>query len=256
MIDLVIITGASKGIGANIAASISKNCNTLVGIGSSEKIVNLYTLSNNCKTISIQQDISNYSETYDKIDSIISNMPEKPKTIGVVLCAARIGQPGGLNTSNLFDWDNQYKSNVLGNLAVVQACCKYVDSTCKLRIAFFSGGGAAYGYPEFSGYALTKVAVVRAVENIGMEFSKLNYDASIIAVAPGAVETDMLATVVANGGVIKTKTNINEPTNFVQDFLLDKFDSKALNGRFVHVRDNLNVNFDKNPELFKLRRIQ
>jgi len=256
MMDLVIITGASKGIGANIAKSISQNCNTLIGIGSSEKICNLYTLSNNCKIISIQQDISNYSETYDKIHTIISNIPEKPKTIGVVLCAARVGKPGGLNTSNLFDWDNQYKSNVLGNLAVVQACCKHMDSTCKLRIAFFSGGGAAYGYPEFSGYALTKVAVVRAVENIGMEFSKLDYDASIIAVAPGAVETDMLATVIANGGVVKTKTDISEPTNFVKNFLLDKFDAKSLNGRFIHVRDNLDVEFNKNPDLFKLRRVQ
>ena len=34
------------------------------------------------------------------------------------------------------------------------------------------GGDSAYGYPHFSGYSLSKVSVVRTVENIGIVFKK------------------------------------------------------------------------------------
>ncbi|MDA8150760.1 MAG: SDR family NAD(P)-dependent oxidoreductase [Nitrospiraceae bacterium] len=122
---------------------------------------------------------------------------------------------------------------------MVKSCAQYIDNGAKLRAVFFAGGGAAYGYPEFSGYALSKVAVVRSVENLAMELVSKGVDASVIALAPGAVATDMLSKVVAHGGVIKTRTDISEPTNFVRRFLSDEFDSKALNGRFLHVRDSI-----------------
>ena len=92
------------------------------------------------------------------------------------------------------------------------------------------GGDSAYGYPDFSGYSLSKVAVVRAVENIGIEFKKDYKNASIIALAPGAVSTDMLAVVESHGAEIKTRTSIDEPTNFVSNVILDKIPSIKLNG--------------------------
>jgi hypothetical protein len=103
---------------------------------------------------------------------------------------------------------------------------------------------------------LTKVATVRAAENIGMEFEKLGIDASIVAIAPGAVDTDTLKVVIDNGGYIKTRTDISEPTNFVCNFLQDKIPSKKINGKFVHVRDDINSADFSNKELFTLRRVQ
>jgi hypothetical protein len=68
----------------------------------------------------------------------------------------------------------------------------------------------------------------------------------------------MQAVVKAHGAVIKTQTDISEPTNFVHKFLLDEVDSKTLNGKFLHVRDDIaSVDFSTaNSELFKLRRVQ
>ena len=134
-----------------------------------------------------------------------------------------------------------------------------MPSNAVLRVAFFAGGGAAYGYPEFSGYALSKVATVRAAENIGLEFEQREINASIIAVAPGAVDTEMLATVIAYGGVVKTKTDISEPVSFVRRFLLDQIPSLELNGRFIHVRDDVSQILDlakDKSDLFKLKLIQ
>lgn len=250
MLDLLIITGASRGIGANIAKECSDICQDMIIIGSSDNILE----SNIANAIPLQFDLHHFEQLRSRVNGIIATQFLNIKSIGIVLCASQIGQYGGLK-SNLQGWHDQYACNVLGNLAVVQACEPLLKFGVKLRIVFFAGGGAAYGYPEFSGYALTKVATVRAVENLGMEFDNLGYDASIIAVAPGAVATDMLATVILHGGVVKTKTDISEPTNFVRKFLTDEFPSKEMNGKFLHVRDDV-TKISVQPDMFKLRRVQ
>ena len=61
----------------------------------------------------------------------------------------------------------------------------------------------------------------------------------------------MLAKVIKNGGQIKTLTEINEPVKFVNDFISYKLDKFYLNGRFVHVRDNLEKLKKKDASNFK-----
>ena len=155
---------------------------------------------------------------------------------------------GTANEINLREIERLYAINLLGNLAVINAIKDY---ECKKRIVWFAGGGAAFPYPEFFGYSLSKVAVVRAVENLSLVIK----DCSIIALAPGAVDTDMLKTVIESGAEIRTKTDISEPINFVRRFITDEFDSKSLNGCFLHVRDDVDK-IKVNHNLFKLRRIE
>jgi NAD(P)-dependent dehydrogenase (short-subunit alcohol dehydrogenase family) len=176
-----------------------------------------------------------------------------------VLCASQLGSPGGLVGADFLEWENIFRINVLGNLQVLQTVIEILPPKSILRVVFLAGGGAAYAYPEFSAYALSKVATVRAVENLGVEFNMLNFDASIIALAPGAVSTEMLAKVIANGGAVKTKTEMVEVVNFVRNFLLDRIRSRDLNGRFLHVRDNVDDDYlinNLNNTHFKLRRIE
>lgn len=257
MLDLIIVTGASRGIGANIASKCSTITKNLILVASSESINNVRIENGDCRITTLKLDLSDYRAVQD---SIYSSLPEtrSVRSFGIVLCAAQLGSFGGLFQSDLDEWQKLYQCNVLGNLAVIKSCAQYIDNGARLRAVFFAGGGGAYGYPEFSGYALSKVAVVRSVENLAMEFVSKNIDASVIALAPGAVATDMLATVVAHGGHIKTRTDISEPTNFVTRFLCDEFDSKGLNGRFLHVRDSISkIDFTgANDNLFKLRRIE
>ena len=234
MLDLLVITGASKGIGSSIVAKCATICKTMIVIASSEKIE---TITNtNCRIIPIRADLSKHDQLLAAVYDTISKLGAI-NSLGIVLCGAQLGQPGGLFDSNLNNWDTLYQCNVLGNLAVIQGCADIIKSGAKTRIAFFAGGGAAFGYPEFSAYSLSKAAIVRAAENLGMELFAAGYDASVIAIAPGAVATDMLAKVIASGAEVRTKTDISEPTNFVYNFLTDKFPTKKINGKFLHVRD-------------------
>lgn len=254
MLDLLVITGASKGIGASIATKCSSIAKNMIVIASSDAIQD--KKSNNC--MPLQLNLFDHQECKKAINNAVSVF-EPVNSIGIVLCGAQLGNPGGLLDAVLGDWDTTYRTNVLGNLAVVQGCSRIIKTGAKTRIAFFAGGGAAFGYPEWSGYSLSKVAVVRAAENLGLELAKTGQDASVIAVAPGAVATDMLAKVIASGAEIRTKTDISEPTNFIYKFLNDEFPSGQLNGKFLHVRDDidgLSKQESPNPDIFKLRRIQ
>ena len=253
MLDLIIVSGASRGIGASIAHKCSYLAKTLIGIGSSSKIFDL-TLSNpKCQYLPLQLDLAAYNQVKQAISDQVSKI--NPTSIGIVLCAAQLGNFAGLLDDDLANWEHLYKCNVLGNLAVIQGCSSLIEKGIPTKIAFFGGGGGASSYIDFSGYALTKVSTIRAVENLSEEFKKHKYNASIIAVAPGACDTDMLATIFANGGTVKTRTSIEEPTNFVFDYLNGEFDEKDISGRLIHVRDELK-NIDLSNDRFKLRRLE
>lgn len=253
MLDIIIITGASRGMGASIANKCSALTTKLIGIGSSEKIHDLSLNNLECEYVPLQLDLINYNKVKQKISYEISKT--NPKSIGIVLCGAQLGQYAGLFDDDLANWDKLYKCNVLGNLAVIQGCHAQLKNGSQCKIAFFAGGGGASSYIDFSGYALTKAASIRAVENLSEEFKKLNYNASIIAVAPGAVDTDMLTTIFALGGTVKTRTSIEEPTNFIFHYLNGEFDKQDINGRFLHVRDDIKTMDFSNKDKYKLRRI-
>jgi len=254
MIDLLIITGASKGIGASIVTKCSDICKNMILVSRSLDYT-AWMNNQECNFFPLSLDLTNYHQVKEVISKVISDYGQIG-SLGIILCGAQIGESGGLLSSDLDDWDRLYQCNVLGNLAIIQGCSELIKSGIKTRIVFFAGGGSGYNYEKFSGYALSKVSVVRAVENFAEELKIINKDASIIALAPGAILTDLLSKVIANGGEIRTRTSIQEPTNFVYYFLEDQFNSKELNGRFLHVRDNISSIDFSNSELFKLRRIQ
>ena len=126
------------------------------------------------------------------------------------------------------------------------------------RIVTFAGGGSAYQFPAFPAYSASKTAIVRITENIHEDL-KDKGDFSIVCLAPGAVETDMLKEVRLSGAQIKTTVDILEPVDFVKEFIIST--SCSLSGRFVHVRDDWKeyLKTDKslqNDSLWKLRRIE
>jgi len=241
--DKVIITGFSRGLGKAVADSLS----TDKAFGISR------TVSRDCTYEHFLVDISKYKRVIEIFDNHFEFFENK--RIALVLCAGTLGTAGGILGSSLNDWENTIKTNLLGNLAVIKSVVPIMIKTGYGRIVFVAGGGAAYAFPKFSGYSLSKVAIVREVENLAEELRDKIDDFSIIAFAPGAMETDMLKRVREAGAEIKTTVNINEPLQFINRFLaMEKDKAHKLSGRFIHARDNLEEELFENKWL--LRRIE
>jgi len=241
--DKVIITGISKGLGRAVAESIPKE--KVIGISRTtpKNYTGEYFLIN----------IANYNRVIALFDTL-SNYLENKK-VALVLCAGTVGINGGILDSPLEDWEKTIKTNLLGNLAVIKSLIPSMIKTGYGRIVFLAGGGAAYAYPKFSGYSLSKVAIVREVENLAEELRDKIEDFSIIALAPGAMETDMLKRVREAGAEVKTTVNISEPVQFINRFLsMEKEEACTLSGKFIHVKDDLNTEPFFNKWL--LRRIE
>ena len=227
--DIVVVSGCSKGFGKELCIDLLEQNISVLGFSRTKPDIK------DINFVWWPLDISDLYITEETIATLVKWINPGSK-IGIVLSAATLGTFGGLLDSDLQDWELIYKTNVLGNLAVLQGFLPYMINSKYGRIIFLAGGGSAYGYPLFSGYSLSKTAIVRAVENLSMELEgKGNF--STVALAPGAMETSMLEMVKAVGGEVKTTVDISEPIEFVKEFF-QSVNSKRLDGRFIHVRDN------------------
>ena len=258
LIDALIVTGAGQGIGKAVALGwgikkipvlcISKSQNAQ---GTKEEIIKAGGIVE-----SLVLDIGDYDAVPKALSAWISG--KAYKKIGVVLAAAVLDSADAAFFGSLKEWDLCFKVNVLGNLAVLNALLPSMIKNKFGRIVAFAGGGSAYAYPKFPGYSASKTAMVRTVENYH-EMLKDKGDFSIVCLAPGAVETNMLRQIRSKGGEVKTLVDISEPVEFINCFL-DSV-SCGFSGRFVHVRDSWkdHLNTGKpmgNNSKWKLRRIE
>lgn len=255
MIDYAVITGGSSGIGQAIAQRLSALGIPLLLVGrpaSTAKTRDLIA-SRGGQAELFPCDVADYRQYQAALTELVS--ARSPRRLGVVLAASVLGAPGA--TCTPADYESVYRVNVVGNLAVLQACLPQMNRARFGRGLFFAGGGAAYAYPAFPAYALSKVSTVRLVENLAAEHPAAD-GFSFVCLAPGAVDTPMLAKVVAAGGQVKTKTDIGEPVGFAEAYF--RSDSTALHGRYLHVRDDwaglLDGTKQTSDKQFLLRRIE
>lgn len=242
--DKIIISGLSGGLGRKLAEAFPPD--KILGINNKNFILGAEYEQVLC-------DISKYMTIRESLEEYIKKFYSM--RVAFILAAGTLGIQGGIVTSDFRDWEQTICTNLFGNLAILQAFLPNMFFSGYARIVFLSGGGAAYGYPLFSGYSLSKVAIVREVENIHEEISEKINDFSIIALAPGAMETDMLKKVREAGGKIRTTVEISETVKFIKNYIeMDYVKARRLSGKFLHVRDDLDTEIFK--DRWMLRRIE
>jgi NAD(P)-dependent dehydrogenase (short-subunit alcohol dehydrogenase family) len=258
MVDLVVISGAGRGIGKAVALDLGKRKIHILCISKSEnaELTKNEIINNGGTADCLILDISDYRETEKIVKKWIDSHPFKK--IGVVLAASMLGPKGNFLDCNLSEWERCLDTNLIGNLAILKGLLPRMIENKFGRIVFFAGGGSAYAYPLFKAYSASKTVVVRTVENLHYDLIEEG-NFAIISLAPGAVDTDMLSAVREAGAEIKTIVNISEPVFFVREFI----ESRQCNfsGSFVHVRDNWKEYLNSNNQLshgsiWKLRRIE
>lgn len=244
-LDAVIITGASRGLGRAVALMAGDLTHVLC-------IARSDTTDTTCAEIvarggtaeSLPLDLAHLHTITEQVGAWISVRSQC--RLAVVLAAGTLGSVGGLSDSDMTDWAQTFQTNVLGNLAVVKALLPRMQKARFGRIVTFAGGGAAYAYPLFSGYAISKTAMVRATENLDAELRGQG-DFLTVCIAPGAMETEILAQVRAAGAEVRTTVPIHESVEFVRQFIEAK--TCGFSGRFVHVRDSWREYLNSEPLL-------
>lgn len=248
----IIIFGGSHGIGKVIAEYyISKGLEVSVG-SRNLAALDKFRLAIARKKLSvnvIKVDITNERDVARAFKAHEANWGGSPDV--VINCAAMQGPIGNSWSVPVRSWEETIKVNLRGSFIVARAAIRHMIKKGYGSVIMFSGGGAAYGRPNFSAYGASKTGILRMVETMAEELKLAGYPNIIInAVAPGAVKTRMTKEVLKAGSKAGEKalkeaadvfrtggTSSKQITNLV-DFLIDLEANCGLTGRLIHVNED------------------
>jgi NAD(P)-dependent dehydrogenase (short-subunit alcohol dehydrogenase family) len=230
----VILTGAGRGIGRAVARDLAEATSaSLVLISRSASAEATAADCNKIRPGSARSMVWDLADWKAGAPTLASTVKAAAGPVALVHAAGVLGPTGDFVGNNLDAWWQAMEVNLGAGVRLTQAVLGRMVADKAGRIVLFAGGGAAYGYPQFSSYGTAKAALVRFTETLAMELG--NDGPTITIIAPGANDTDMLAEVRRAGGIVKTTVSIDEPCRLVRRLLTE--DARGLNGRFVHVRD-------------------
>jgi len=185
-----IITGAAGGIGSVIAETLAKEKCNLVLADYAPKNLSLVAkkiAKHHCQILQISIDVCDQK----KIKQSIAKTIKKFSKIDILINAAGIYGPiGPFVDINIDNWIETININLIGTVLAIKEVLPFMIKQKNGKIINFSGGGAASPFPNFSGYATSKSAIVRFTETLAEELKP--YNIQINAISPGAVNTNML----------------------------------------------------------------
>lgn len=193
-----LITGASRGFGAQLARSfweagaslmlIARSQDDLGKVGRSlpkragQNII-LFT-ADLCQPSAPEKIMAEARKHFKKLDVLVNN--------------AGIHEPIGAAWLN--DWQEWQKSlqvNLLAPIALCRLCVPWMKEHNHGKIINLSGGGGTGPRPNVSAYATAKAGLIRFSETLAEEVREFCID--INCISPGPMFTKMLETVVAAG---------------------------------------------------------
>lgn len=196
----VIVTGASRGLGRCIAEEFwARGANLLLvardgdalaalaeelrGRGKPRQSLHL-RVANLADEASPEQIIATARQNWDRLDVLVNN-------------AAILGPIGQSWENDWGQWRETVQVNLCAPVALCRAAVPWMLRGDGGRIINLAGGGATGPRPRFSAYATAKAGLVRFSETLAAELGETNV--LVNCVSPGALNTDMAATVRACG---------------------------------------------------------
>jgi NAD(P)-dependent dehydrogenase (short-subunit alcohol dehydrogenase family) len=193
----VLLTGASQGIGRALALALAQ-AGAVVGLMARRETA-LEELAREIagqggRGLAFPGDISRP----EAIHQVMAGVRRRLGSIQVLInCAGRQPPIGPFRDNDLADWEDTFRVNLFGPGRLIQAVLPEMLARRRGKIINFSGGGATGPRPHFSAYAASKAALVRLTETLALELEP--YNIQVNAVAPGAVNTNMLEEILAAG---------------------------------------------------------
>lgn len=190
MNKVVLITGASRGIGASIADFFAKNkFDIVINYKSSENKAKILEKKlkekYNANILTVKADISNEKEVKRMIDKVIETFGK----IDVLVNNAGIAIDKDFKDRTLNDFKKTFEVNVYGTFLVSKYASIYMVRQKNGKIINISStNGINTLYPTSIDYDASKAAVISLTKNMALEFAP---HINVNAVAPGWVNTDM-----------------------------------------------------------------
>ncbi len=184
MKELIVITGASSGIGAAMAKAFSAKGHPLLLLARRVEPMQALALEN---TLCISVDVTDGEAIKDAIATAV----EQFGPVGGLINNAGVMLLGQADTQNPAEWTRMLNINVMGVLNGIHAVLADMKARKTGTIINVSSIAGRKTFPNHAAYCATKFAVHALTENIREEVAM--DDVRLVTIAPGAVETELLS---------------------------------------------------------------
>ena len=199
MNKIVLVTGASRGIGLEVAKLFSKEGYKV--IGTSRGDFNLGDLIGDSSAMSVQLDLM----SKESINDLFEVLKSKDMLPSVLINNA------GITKDQLFlrmkdkDWDEVIETNLNGLFRVTKAFIKPMVKNKFGRVINISSVAGLMGNSGQVNYSSSKSAMVGFSRSLAKELGSRNITSNVVA--PGFIETDM-TTFLSDDEKIEVSKNI------------------------------------------------
>jgi NAD(P)-dependent dehydrogenase (short-subunit alcohol dehydrogenase family) len=227
---VAIITGGTKGIGLSTAKLLHQKGFDLCICSSDEENVKAAKSEFEDSVLVLKCDVANYKD----VQRVFSETSKRFGSLDVLINAAAIITNQLFDSMTIEDFDNVMNVNFRSCIYTIKQAFKYMNNGGSIINISSLGGVSGYEkFPGFSAYSISKFAVTGLTEILSVEAKEKNI--RINAIAPGAVNTDMLAKAAPG---LKSKTEPHDVATIIE-FLSDESKSGHISGAVIPLNTNL-----------------
>ncbi|NSL88246.1 SDR family oxidoreductase [Chitinophaga solisilvae] len=180
MSKVILVTGASTGLGASIATYLTSRGYTVYGVSR-----NIQPEGHTFHTL--QMDVSREDSIRQAVQTII----DEQGRIDVLINNAGLGLAGPVENLSLTDVSRVFDTNVMGLLRTTQAVLPFMRRQQSGLVINISSIASENGLPYRAAYSASKAAVDRLTEAMRTELAP--YGVQACYVQPGGFNTDINA---------------------------------------------------------------
>jgi len=184
--EVALVTGASRGIGAAIAARLASDGARVIGTATTSE--GATRISENLKQHGGRGAVLDVA-SQNSIDALIADIEEKEGAIGILCNNAGITRDMLLLRMKEDDWDLVLRTNLTSVFRLSKAVLRGMMKARKGRIISIASIVGLTGNPGQANYAAAKAGLIGFSKSLAREVGSRNITANVIA--PGFIDTDM-----------------------------------------------------------------
>jgi 3-oxoacyl-[acyl-carrier protein] reductase len=183
--EVALVTGASRGIGAAIAAALANAGATVIGTATTQGGADgiSETLGGGCRGI-----VLNVAND-ESVQSAIKDMQSNEGSPSILVNNAGITKDNLLMRMKQEEWDDVIATNLTGLYRVSKACVRGMMKAKQGRIINIASVIAVMGNAGQTNYAATKAGMLGFSKSLAREIGSRGITVNVVA--PGFIDTDM-----------------------------------------------------------------
>ena len=180
---IALVTGASRGIGAEIARALAAAGHRVVCAARSKDAIQ--SLADEINGLAVVLDVSDG----DSINGAVQTVEERWGPVDILVNNAGIASSAPFTAFEDAEWDRIIAVNLTGGFKLTRRVMGHMAQRRWGRVIFVASNAGLTGYPYTSAYCASKHGVIGLMRALSAEYARTGV--TVNAICPGFVETEM-----------------------------------------------------------------